>query len=133
MRALILIRGLPGAGKTTFANVLAENKWPVFSVDSYFTDPQTGEYTFDHNRNHLAYAQCERRTEEALRKGVEKVFLDNTFTMEWEMEPYFKLAAEHGYTVFVTTIERRHTGTNSHGVSDEQLRKMTEKFKVVLM
>jgi hypothetical protein len=49
------------------------------------------------------------------------------------MEPYFKLAAEHGYTVFVATIERRHTGTNSHGVSDEQLRKMAEKFKVVLM
>jgi predicted AAA+ superfamily ATPase len=37
MKALILLRGLPGAGKSTLAKLLSENgKYPVFSIDDYF-------------------------------------------------------------------------------------------------
>ena len=52
MRSIIILRGLPGAGKTTLANVLGENnKWPIFSIDSYFIDPKTNENTT--NCNHV--------------------------------------------------------------------------------
>ncbi|EMP07134.1 AAA domain protein [Leptospira interrogans serovar Pyrogenes str. 200701872] len=38
-KSLILLRGLPGAGKSRLAKLLSENgKYPVFSVDDYFTD-----------------------------------------------------------------------------------------------
>ena len=127
------MRGLPGAGKSTLAKVLSENgKYPVFSVDDYFTSP-AGEYRFEFDKNHLAYRQCETRTEEALRMGHKKVILDNVFSMEWEMEPYFRMAAEHRYTLHVVTVENRHRSKNIHGISKEQLRKMAEKFNVVLL
>ena len=67
-----------------------------------------------------------------MQKGEDKVFLDNTFTLEWEMEPYFKLAAENNYQVFVVTVENRHGSENIHNISNEQLKKMAEKYKVVL-
>ncbi|MCC6371921.1 MAG: ATP-binding protein [Bacteroidia bacterium] len=134
MRSLILLRGLPGAGKSTLAKTLSDNlKWPVFSVDDYFTDPVTGAYHFEFDKNHLAYKQCEQTTKQAMQNGVEKIFLDNTFTLEWEMEPYFKLAAQFNYTVHVITVEKRHSGKNIHNISNDQLQKMADKYKVQLL
>jgi predicted kinase len=132
MPSLILLRGLPGAGKSTLAGILSENKWPVFSIDDYFTDPETGDYKFEFDQNHLAYKQCETLAAQAMVNKLEKIFIDNTFTMDWEMEPYFKMAAEHGYRVFVVTVENRHHSANVHQIPDEQVKKMAEKYKVVL-
>jgi predicted kinase len=130
--SLILLRGLPGSGKSTLANVLAENnRYPVFSIDSYFTN-ELGEYHFVHTDNHLAYKNCEAQTQEALKNGITKVIVDNTFTIEWEMEPYFKLAEAYGYRLFVLTVENHHDGKNVHDVSEQQLEKMRQKFRVKL-
>lgn len=132
-RSLILLRGLPGSGKSTLAALLAEKgSHPVFSVDDYFTDPATGSYRFEFDKNHLAYRQCEQRTLEAMRSGTEKIFVANTFTMDWEIAPYFKMASEYHYAVFVMTVEKHHTGSNIHEVSGEQIRKMAEKYQVKL-
>jgi predicted kinase len=131
-QSLILLRGLPGAGKTALAEALSENgTYPVFSVDSYFTNDD-GSYDFRYGENHIAYKECARQAEAAMKLGKPKIFLDNTFTMEWEMEPYFSLASQYGYRVFVVTVENRHKGVNVHGITEEQLLKMAEKYKVVL-
>jgi predicted kinase len=132
MFSLILLRGLPGAGKSTIAEILSENKWPVFSIDNYFTDPQTGKYSFEYEKNHLAYKKCSDSTENEMIRKTEKIFVDNTFTLEWEMDIYFALSAKHGYRVYVLTVENRHKGKNVHNISDEQVKKMAEKYKVVL-
>ena len=127
-KSLILLRGLPGSGKTTLAKILSEEgQYPILSVDDYFTNPGTGEYKFEFDKNHLAYKSCEERTKSCMETGMEKIFLDNTFTLEWEMEPYFKMAAAFGYRVFVLTVENRHGSANAHHISNEQLKKMAEK------
>lgn len=132
MPSLILLRGLPGSGKTALAKELSENgKYLVFSVDDYFTDEQ-GNYKFEFEKNHLAYKQCENNTRLSMQDNISKIFIDNVFSLEWEMEPYFKLASEFNYKIFVVTVENRHGGKNIHGVNDEQLKKMAEKYKVVL-
>ena len=131
-KSLIILRGLPGSGKSTLAKVLSEEKYPVLSIDDYFTNSESGEYKFDFDKNHLAYKSCEDRTKTFMQKGSEKIFLDNTFTLEWEMESYFKMAAEFNYQVFVVTVENRHGSKNIHSISNEQLKKMAEKYKVVL-
>jgi predicted kinase len=131
MKDLILLRGLPGSGKSTLAKVLSEGKHPVYSVDDYFTD-QSGNYDFRFAENHIAYKNCAENTELAMQKEVLKIFIDNAFTLEWEMEPYFKLASIYNYRVFVVTVEKRHDGENIHGVTEEQLQKMAEKYMVRL-
>ena len=132
-KSLILLRGLPGSGKSTLADLLGEHdKYPVFSVDDYFIDEVTGKYHFDFNKNHFAYKECEQNTIKAVQSGIEKVFVANTFTMDWEIEPYFKMASENNYAVFVITVEKYHTGTNIHEISDEQIQKMAAKYQVKL-
>jgi len=126
---IILVRGLPGSGKSSLAKLLSENgKYPVFSVDQYFTD-SNGNYSFDHRQNHIAYDACKKNVLAEIMNGTEKIFVDNTFTIDWEMEPYFKMAAENNCLVYVFTVENYHNGTNVHGISDEQTRKMAEKYK----
>jgi uridine kinase len=133
-KIIILLRGLPGSGKTELAKALSEQgKYPVLSVDDYFTHPETGEYEFDYKSNHLAYKSCEERTLKYAESGLSKILVHNTFTMYWEMEPYFKIASDHNYSIFVVTVENYHNGNNKHNVSEEQLLKMSMKYKVKLM
>jgi len=128
-----LLRGLPGAGKSTLAKQLSEvGKYPVLSIDSYFTN-EKGEYDFKFDENHKAYKACEQQTEEALKQNSPKVFVDNTFTLDWELEPYFKLASKYNYQLHVLTVENYHNSGNVHNVSIDQLQKMAEKFKVKLL
>lgn len=133
MPSLILLRGLPGAGKSTLANIMSEGgKYPVFSIDDYFTNPNTGEYNFDFSKNHLAYKTCEENTIAALRNNIEKVFVANTFTIDWELEPYFKMAKEFNYMLFITTVENYHDNNNTHAIPDEHIEKMASKYKIKL-
>lgn len=133
-KSLVLIRGIPGTGKSTLAKILSENgKYPVLSVDDYFTDSSTGQYRFDYKENHLAYKRCEERARAEAENGTSKIFLDNTFTLSWEMEPYFQIASEFGYTVFVLTVENYHNGKNIHSIDDESLKKMASKYKIRLL
>jgi predicted kinase len=128
-----LLRGLPGAGKSTLAKQLSEGgKHPVFSIDSYFTN-EKGEYDFKFDENHKAYKACEEQTEKALMQNNSKVFVDNTFTLDWELEPYFKMAKKFNYQLHVVTVENYHSSENIHNVSNEQMQKMAEKYKIKLL
>ena len=74
-----------------------------------------------------------RKNENSFTRGGGKVFVDNTFTLEWEMEPYFKMANEFNYRVFVITVENRHRGKNIHNIPFEQVEKMAKKYRVQLL
>ena len=77
--------------------------------------------------------QVRPRSGLALKQGITKVFIDNTFTLGWELTPYFKLAAEFDYMLYVITVEKYHDNKNVHDISQEQLEKMAEKYKVKLL
>ena len=114
--------------------VLSENKkYPVFSIDSYFTDAESGVYKFEYTKNHLAYETCQRLTMEAMEQSIEKIIVDNTFVFDWEMEPYFKLAKQFNYCLFSVVVENYHGNKNVHAISEEDVLKIATKLKVKLV
>jgi hypothetical protein len=68
-----------------------------------------------------------------MRLGHSRVVVSNTFTQEWEMEAYYNLAKEHGYTVFSLVVENRHAGVNVHGVPADKLEQMKNRFELKLI
>lgn len=127
MKILYIVRGIPGSGKSTFANSL---DCPVFEADMYFMND--GEYKFDMSKIKLAHNWCMIQTQKAMVDDLPKIAVSNTFTQEWEMETYNKLAKENGYTVFSVIIENRHGGVNEHGVPEDKLQMMKDRFDIKL-
>ena len=126
MKDLILLRGLPGAGKSTLALLLG---YTHLETDKYFM--VEGEYKFDASKLKEAHEWCRSECERAM--GWElNIVVSNTFTQEWEMEPYFKLAEKYGYTVFSVVVENRHGGKNEHGVPEEKVQVMRNRFQIKL-
>jgi predicted kinase len=127
MKILYIVRGIPGSGKSTFANSL---DCPVFEADMYFMND--GEYKFEADKLKLAHNWCKLRVEHSMEDDFQKIAVSNTFTQEWEMTPYYEMAKQYGYTVFSVIIENRHGGVNEHGVPEDKLKMMKDRFEVKL-
>jgi energy-coupling factor transporter ATP-binding protein EcfA2 len=133
MKALFLLRGLPGAGKSTLAKSIGGMH---FEADMYFLD-ENSEYKFDPTKLRDAHAWCQGSVSNAMILNHttgenEKIVVSNTFTQEWEMDAYYKLAEDWGYTVFSLIVENRHGGKNTHGVPEDKLQIMKDRFEVKL-
>ena len=127
MKELILLRGLPGSGKSTFAEVIGGFHC---EADSYFME--NGEYKFDINKIKLAHRWCKEQCKSYMEREKPKVIVSNTFTQMWEMEDYYELAKTYGYKVTSVIVENRHGGINEHGVPEDKLKLMKNRFEVKL-
>jgi predicted kinase len=136
MKALTLVRGLPGAGKSTFANFIWNN-YAICEADKYFVG-EDGVYRFDGSKLKEAHKWCRDEVERMMNDNLNnpqyypEIAVSNTFTQEWEMEEYYKLAEKYGYKVFSIIVENRHGGVNQHGVPDEKLEQMRNRFQIKL-
>jgi predicted kinase len=128
MKRLFLIRGCPGAGKTELLQSLKVDA--AFSADDYHTDID-GNYNWKPENSKAGHLWCQTQTMNCMMVEYD-IAVANTFTQEWEMEPYFKLAERYGYRVITLIVENRHGGKNIHNVSEDIVTKMKERFEVVL-
>lgn len=126
-KKLYIIRGVPGCGKTTFANDICDN---VVSADDYHYDDK-GVYRWKAENMTAAHRYCQGKTRSIMETGKD-VAVANTSTTKKEMSVYNVMADEFGYTVFSIIVENRHGGVNVHNVPAETLEKMKKRFDVEL-
>ncbi len=134
---IFLVRGLPGSGKSTFANHIWNN-YAVCEADQYFIDKETSEYKFDATKLREAHEWCRNQVETRMidhqsnPQYYPEIVVSNTFTQEWEMQAYFDLAEKYGYRVTTLIVENRHGNSNIHGVPDDKLEIMRNRFEIKL-
>ena len=133
---LFLVRGLPGSGKSSFATHIL-NEYSVCEADKFFYDKE-GNYNFDPTKLKQAHEWCRNEVEIRMKdhqvneQFYPQIAVSNTFTQEWEMESYFKLAEKYNYKVVSLIVENRHGSKNVHGVPDDKLEVMRNRFEIKL-
>ena len=102
-RVLLIIRGLPGSGKSFIANKLHADKtsnW--FEADFYFS--KDGDYRFDSTNLDIAHRECYDGVERAMRNGVKRIIMSNTSITRKEYMKYIHLAQSYSYAVQVCDV-----------------------------
>ncbi|KFQ59433.1 NEDD4-binding protein 2-like 2 isoform X2 [Pelecanus crispus] len=135
-KLLLILRGLPGSGKSTLSRILLGQSHDgiVFSTDDYFR--QQDGYTYNAAQLGDAHDWNQKRAKQAMEQGKSPVIIDNTNTQAWEMKPYVEVALEKGYRVEFhepdtwwkfdpEELEKR----NKHGVTREKIAQMLERYE----
>uniref|UniRef100_T1P902 Smr domain-containing protein n=1 Tax=Musca domestica TaxID=7370 RepID=T1P902_MUSDO len=145
-RVMVLMRGLPGVGKTYSARSIVKNYVDlqppfcsvgdfIFSTDDYFYNAK-GVYKYNVNLLNEAHEFNQYRVREKAMSGFSPIFVDNTNMKAWEMLPYVKCAIENGYLIEIiepkpswrkspNVLARR----NLHGVPADKIRHMIDKYE----
>jgi len=118
---LILIRGLPGSGKSTIAKQFNANH---IEADMFFE--KEGKYCFEGNKIHDAHAWCQAEAKYHLNQG-KKVVVSNTFTTIREIEPYFNIAKS--YKVSFKIIECNGSFESVHNIPIETMQRMKNRWE----
>lgn len=141
-KKLIIMRGVSGSGKSSLARDIAEKGGGnIYGSDDFFD--HDGRYEFDVNLLHRAHEWNQERVKKALRRGESLIIVDNTNTRAWEMAPYVKMGKDFGYDIEIRepdwSPELKNeegkwnfdalSGKNTHGVSDDILQKMIDRYE----
>lgn len=132
-KVLVILRGLPGSGKSSLAAKL-KFSGEVFSTDDFFIE--NGEYIFDPYKLNEAHVWNKQRTKQALERGVSPIIIDNTNVEAWEMAPYILLGKKYDYEIIILEPDtpwkfnvRVLASKNKHKVSKSKIQKMKEKYQ----
>ena len=126
-KILIIVRGIPGCGKSTFAKLLSEH---ICTADDFHM--KDGEYKWTAERVGLAHTWCQKKCEGFMKEGYTPVVVANTSTTKKELKPYYDLAIGYGYKVFSVIVENRLNTVNVHNVPEETIINMKKRFDISL-
>ena len=136
-KVMILMRGCSGSGKSSLAQILRlDNKTSaVCSTDDFFT--HEGRYDFERSKLSQAHEWNVERVEWFVKQGKDNpVIVDNTNTEKWEMIPYARLAAKHGYHVEIMEPEtpwafnaKTLLKKNKHNVQLDTIKLMIARYE----
>lgn len=138
-RALIVMRGLPGSGKSTHAARIAEQAarddmtCAIHSTDNYW--PLHGG--FDASRLPEAHAWNITNAQASMDRGVDVVVIDNTNIIRQHFAPYAQHAALRNYVVREVVIGEfdeqaieLYVVRNVHAVPEHTIRRMAQHFEL---
>ena len=130
-KTLYLIRGVSGAGKTTLAETMRDNKMIDSFIEADMFFGSLNAYMFDPNQLQEAHAWCQAQTRILLEDGL-NVAVSNTSTTEKEVEVYSSIAKEMGVNFVSLVVENRSNTKTIHSVPDQTIEKQRKRFSIKL-
>ena len=112
---LVLIRGLPGDGKTSLAKRLFPD-FEHYAADDFYD--ALGK--FDPSLIGEAHGDCQRNCYAALKRGA-SVVVHNTFTEHWEMKPYLRMVDELMWNGLVLRVIHVDSGLTDEALASRNV------------
>lgn len=97
MKRLVIMRGLPGSGKSTKAATIQPEKHYRCSADDYHIFD--GVYQWKPENVHAAHKWCQSKCHTLMGQGISPIVIDNTNIKKKDFAFYVEMAALFGYTV----------------------------------
>lgn len=133
-KELVLMRGLPGSGKSTKAKKIAGNVGVVYSTDDFFMI--NGKYMYDSKLIGDNHQKNFARTVEAMKEGKPLIIVDNTNIKLWEMKKYVIAGEELGYQIRIEQADapwafnfKQCAKRNNHEVPEQTCKKMLDNYE----
>lgn len=126
MVELVIVRGIPGAGKSTYAKKIYPNH-ALVEADQYFM--RNGEYLFDKTKLHYAHTECFDKVQYNLLCGT-NVVVANTFIKRRDITKYLEIMFLIP-TLEVTIVELHTSFMNTHSVPAEKVYKMKSDWEEI--
>ncbi len=126
MANLILVRGIPGSGKSTLSDEFIKIGYRKLEADQFFI--VDGVYKFDPSKIRQAHEFCQKNALEAMKRG-ENICISNTFTRLSEMHFYLLHAKEYNYNVYIVKATGNHPDV--HNVPAETKAKMLARWEKI--
>lgn len=125
---LVLVRGLPGSGKSTYARTLTRYGFEQVEADQFFM--RDGIYRFDAAQLQQAHAWCLAETTRIVGDGG-RVVVSNTFVRVWELVPYLKLM-HSPYCVPTVVVTMQGNYGSIHGVPEDTMQRMQAQWEILI-
>lgn len=124
---LILIRGIPGSGKSTFAKFIQslDPTYALYEADQFFVDID-GTYKHDPSKIKEAHEWCQDCVKHTLAFG-EHTIVANTFVRKWELQPYIDMATEFNIPYSIITMNGKFNSI--HNVPRSVINRMRTTFE----
>lgn len=125
---LIIIRGIPGSGKSTFVTqkLMPEYKKLGLSVGHFEADMflmKDGKYDWSPEKACAAHKKCQESVEKSLSEN-DVTIVSNTFVRVSDMRPYIKMAEAVGADIDVYRSQGNFGSV--HNVPDETIKRMKD-------
>ncbi len=125
MADLILVRGVPGSGKSTFAKKMVDMMPSMIHLEADMFFVNDGQYRYDPTLIPAAHQWCRDRLKFHLEADAH-VVVSNTFVRRWEIESYLSIVPSH---TNVTVITVHGNWPNVHGVPQAVIRRMIANWE----
>lgn len=119
---LVLVRGLPGSGKSTYARNLKD--FELYEADMFHIHRNV--YKFESHNITNSHVWCLGMTMAALAKG-KNVVISNTFTRLKELKPYIDIALQLDVGYEVVTMRGEYGSI--HGVPESTMEAMRNRWE----
>lgn len=127
---LFIIRGLPGAGKSTASKLISPLN--SYSNDDWFYI-KYGYYNWNvHDLKEFAIPYCQNAVKSDMQDEVNRIAVNNVFSSLSDMQYYIDIAKEYNYKVVYLIVENRNNTNTIHNVPKDTMIRMEKKFNIKL-